>query len=228
MAKQRRARSRPLLRQSPKPTARISSRSGRLAENQKRAVRPAFQAAKPPEPVRRESYLEAVGRYEAGLQALQQHDYGRAGAILESVIADYPEERELHERVRLYLSVCQRHQAPQETGPQSNEERLYAATLAFNDGDHEGAKTHLDIIRQSDPDNDHALYMLAVIHALRGNSEQGAALLQRAIEVNPENRSLARQDPDLESLRRQDGIRALLETASPSRSARRPFRRSLR
>jgi tetratricopeptide (TPR) repeat protein len=117
---------------------------------------------------RRSTYFEAVSLYERGLEALQRHDYQAAAGLLESVLRTYPEEKELHERVRLYLNICQRHVAPREASPQTVEERLYASTLAINGGRYDEAISHLRLVRDEDPDNDHALYTLAVAHAQRG------------------------------------------------------------
>ena len=66
-------------------------------------------------------------------------------------------------------------------------------------------------MRDEDPDNDHALYMLAVAHAQRGEHAEAIAHLERAIALNPENRALARSDPDLEPLRDDEAFRAALE-----------------
>ena len=41
-------------------------------------------------------------------------------------------------------------------------------------------------MRDEDPDNDHALYMLAVAHAQRGEPAEAVAHLERAIALNPE------------------------------------------
>ena len=48
------------------------------------------------------TYLEAVALYERGLEAVQRHDFAGATGLFESVLRQYPEEKELHERVRLY------------------------------------------------------------------------------------------------------------------------------
>lgn len=178
-------------------------------------------------PPRRSNYFEAVALYERGLQALQRHDYQAAVDLLESVLRLYPEERELHERVRLYLTVCQRQAIARQAVPQTIDERLYASTLAINGGKYDEAISHLHLVRDEDPDNDHALYMLAVAHAQRGEHAEAIAHLERAIALNAENRLLARRDPDLEPLRADDAFRAALDTPSaPSRSVerRRPTR----
>ena len=159
--------------------------------------------------------------YERGLEALQRHDYSAAADLFESVLRQYPEEKELHERVRLYLNICQRQAAPREEMPQTIDERLYAATLAINGGRYDQAIAHLRLVRDEDPDNDHALYMLAVAHAQRDEPAEAVAHLERAIALNPENRALARTDPDLEPLRDDDAFRAALDAPASARGDRR-------
>src|SRR5215208_7001404 len=174
---------------------------------------------------RRSTYVDAVAVYEKGLDALQRHDYNKALDLFESVLTSYPEERELHERVRLYLNVCKRHATPRAAAPQTVQERLYASTLALNGGRYDEAISHLRLVRDEDPDNDHALYMLAVAHAQRGEHAEAIAHLERAIAMNPDNRGLARNDPDLEPLRGDESFRAALETPhGPRGERRRPFR----
>jgi outer membrane protein assembly factor BamD (BamD/ComL family) len=176
-------------------------------------------------PQRRSTYFEAVALYERGLEALQRHAYPQATSLLESVLRQYPEEKELHERVRLYLNICQRQATHKEAAPQTIDERLYAATLAINGGHYDQAIVHLRLVRDEDPDNDHAIYMLAVAHAQRDEHAEAVAHLERAIALNPENRALARNDPDLEPLRDDDAFRAALEAPLSSRTdRRRPFK----
>jgi tetratricopeptide (TPR) repeat protein len=180
-------------------------------------------------PQGRSTHIEAVAVYERGLEAIQRHDYSAAVDLLESVLRQYPDERELHERVRLYLNICRRQATPRESTPQSVEERLYASTLAINGGRYDEAISHLRLVRDEDPDNDHALYMLAVAHAQRGEHAEAIAHLERAIALNPENRALARRDADLDPLRQDESFRATLDAApnavSPPRlDRRRPVR----
>ena len=175
-------------------------------------------APSPPQPHRRATYVEAVALYERGLEALQRHDFEMAASRFESVLRQYPDEKELHERVRLYLNICQRQAAPREADPQTLEERLYAATLAINGGRYDRAIANLRLVRDEDPDNDYALYMLAVAHAQRGELAEGIAHLERAIALNSENRAIAKGDPDLEPLRGDEAFRVALDTPSIPRT----------
>jgi outer membrane protein assembly factor BamD (BamD/ComL family) len=215
----------------PQPRSTKAPAPSRPAQPARRAqgeASPKAVSARTAPPERRSTYFEAVALYEHGLEALQRHDYGRATAIFESVLRQYPDEKELHERVRLYLNICRRQTAPREATPQSVGERLYAATLAANGGRHDEAITHLRLVRDEDPDNEHALYMLAVAHTQRGEHAQAVAHLERAIALNPENRSLARRDPDLEPLRGDEAFRAALDAAPTSPPRGDPRRRPVR
>ena len=162
--------------------------------------------------------------YEQGVQALQRHAYAEAERLLESVLTRYPDEKELHERVRLYLNVCRRQAKPRTPEPQTVEERLYAATLAINGGRHDEAISHLRLVRDEDPDNDYALYMLGVAHAQRGEHVEALAHLERSIALNPENRALAMRDPDLDILREDESFQATLDEAARQGHARRGAR----
>jgi tetratricopeptide (TPR) repeat protein len=219
MAKQRR----PVPRSTKAPPESSSARPARAGD---------VSAPSRPEPVatssgpqRRSTYFEAVAVYERGLEALQRHAYQQAASLLESVLRQFPEEKELHERVKLYLNICQRQATQREAAPQTIDERLYAATLAINGGQYDQAIAHLRLVRDEDPDNDHAIYMLAVAHAQRDEHAEAVAHLERAIALNPENRALARNDPDLEPLRDDDAFRAALEAPPiPRTDRRRPIK----
>jgi tetratricopeptide (TPR) repeat protein len=170
--------------------------------------------------------VDAVAVYEQGLRMLQHHDYAKASELMRHVIATFPEERELVERARLYVTLCDRQLKPLTSVPQNTTERIYAATLALNAGDADEAVGHLARALADEPSNDKALYMLATAHAQRAETEDAIRYLQQAIEANPENRSLARFDPDLHALRSDETVTALLEAPSVARDGEQ--RRSIR
>ena len=219
-----------MAKQRPQPKSKASPPKAKTTPRPPLAAQAATASGRPAPgaPPVRSTYVEAVALYEQGLEALQRHDYDAAVDRLRSVLQRYPEEKELHERVRLYLKICERHTTPRDAAPQTIEERLYASTLALNRGRYDQAISHLRLVRDEDPDNDHALYMLAVAHAQRGEHTEAVAHLQRAIALNPENRVLARRDPDLEALREDETFLAALETPSSASASRLDRRRPIR
>lgn len=219
MAKQRRASSRS---GRSKPADASVASDSRLLERRR-----GMEATPDPVhvPIPRAGHLEAVALYEEGVAALQAHEFSRASALLRSVLSRYPQERELHERVRLYLNVCERHITPRAASPSTPEERVFAATLAVNAGNYDEALEHLRLASSEAPEHDHALYMLASVLALRDDLDSAVPLLLRAIELNPDNRTLARHDPDLEALREYDSVRSALEASTPAKAERRKMTR---
>jgi len=188
----------------------------------KAPVTPVKPAAPAPPPVapRKPGFYEAVAIYERGVQALQRHDYVTGAELFRTVIDKYPEERELVERARVFVRVCEvrvSETARQAPPPETARDFVYAATVALNAGDHAGALGHLQRAISADDEDDHAHYIMAAALSLRGKSEEAIRHLQRSIALNPENRSQARQDPDLDSIRQLPGFRIALETAPAQR-----------
>jgi tetratricopeptide (TPR) repeat protein len=216
-----------------KPRRGAAPSVSRPARHAPASLPPDDRHAKAPPPAsavpdRKPGYVEAVGLYERGLEALQRREFVVASGLFQDLLDRFPDERELHERVRLYLKVCERETGPREATPKTLEERIYAATLALNAGTPGEALSHLLRVHEEDPENDHAQYMLAVAYAQKGEALLALDSLARAIALNPENRAIARHDPDLEPIRSEEGFRTALETPAPEGARRRPKSRPAR
>ena len=210
----------------PKPAAKIHK-----AAPQKPAPKPAPKAkpkASAP-PLRRSTYADAVLLYERGLHALQAKRYREAADTLKRVIAEFPEEIELHERAQLYIRVCERQIAPPDSTPKTPEEQVLAATLALNAGAVDRAITLLNGALQRQADNDSAEYMLGVALASKGDHAGALLHLARALELNPDSRDALRKEPDLEALRETEDFQAMLAAAAAApRKDRKPQPRTRR
>jgi tetratricopeptide (TPR) repeat protein len=175
---------------------------------------PPVEAATPPPPVRKPAFYEALAIYESGVRALQRHDFAAGAGNFRDVIQRYPGERELVERARLYLQVCERETARQPSPPpQTVAESVYAATVALNAGDATTAIDHLGKALERDPESDDAHYIMSVALLERGDIDRSLNHLRQAIALNPDNRSTALQDPDLNALRELDAFREVLGSA---------------
>jgi tetratricopeptide (TPR) repeat protein len=194
------------------------SKPGKLARPPKKPARPT-KPSKPAAPKKApdgaSSHDQAVEKFERGFQALQQRQFGRAGELLRAVLNDYADEKELQERARVYLAICER-QAVHDPKPRSFEDRLHAATVIVNRGAFDEALAQLRKLENDGPANDYVQYLLSVVHTAVGNAEQALAHLRKAIELAPENLIRASQDPDLEPLR-QDAAFAALAGELPRR-----------
>jgi tetratricopeptide (TPR) repeat protein len=207
--------------QRPSPKSSSNSVVSRKAKATAAAPRPEAAHASPEAPPPgRSSYAEALCHYEQAMLALQQHDYAGAAPALREVLDRFSEEKELTDRARLYLAVCERHLQPPPPEPKTTGDRLYAATLAINVGDATRAITLLNKVCHDDPGHDQALYLMAVAHGLNGEPHLAVPFLARAIEANPGNRARARIDPDLDALRHDARLAALLQPQADAAARR--------
>jgi len=230
MAKQSRQKLTRTPRRRPSAGARPAAAPVRKNNPSAAVAGGAVQERKPVAPVpgpapRKPGYYEAIAIYETGVRALQRHDFDKAADQFRQVIERYPEERELHERSVLYLRVCERETARRPANPQTAQERVYAATVALNAGDPSTALDHLRRALAESPESDHAHYIMAVALASHGQTTESLAHLKRSIELNPDNRALARQDPDLEDVRDLNGFREALEVPASAQRLRQRRRR---
>ena len=159
--------------------------------------------------VRKARSTKALKIYEAGVTAVQKRKFSVAAKALKEIVNDYPEERELAERAKLYLTVCDRELHPIVAEPTTLDERLYAATVALNSGDISIAIEHLNAVATEKPADANVHYMLAVAYAMSENTGLSVTHLERAILLNPDNRLLARQEPDFENIHEDDRFRDL-------------------
>ena len=217
MAKQPPKKTTPKKTAKAKKTAPVARTRGSARRSTKKSAPPSETATVK---ARRESYARALQTYEQALGAMQGGKFERAAAGFQDVIGQFPEERELHERSRLYLKVCERETAPAAPTPKTVDELIFAATLALNGGSFEVARGHLEIALSENPDHDHVHYMLAVTQTLKGEDDSALEHLSKAIELNADNRILAVQDPDFDGLRDDARFEQVLASAPAKRRAK--------
>ena len=160
------------------------------------------------------------------MASLQRHRYADASAQFSALVSGFPTERELLDRARVYLDLCQRELKRQPSVPVTVEERLTTATAALNNADTARASELAQSVLSDAPQHDLALYLMAVVEARRGATESALGFLSRAVSASPEVRAQARHDADFEALRELEGFRQLLHApaGSGASGSRRPRR----
>ena len=167
------------------------------------------------------SHDRAVEMFERGFRALQQRQFDRAATALRAVVAGFPDEKEMQERARVYLVICQRQADGAGPRPRSFEERVNAATVFINRGALDDGLRLLRDLESENPRSDHVQYLLTVAFTSAGDVDKALSHLRRAIELNPENRFLSKADADLEPLRQHAGFMATFEPPPPPAPRRR-------
>ncbi len=184
-------------------TAPARKRSAKTAR--KRAKKPA--AGEEASAVR-EAEEKQAAQFDKAVQLFQSRKFGRARALLEKVV-DGPNVG-LNHRAGVYLRICEEQSARARPRLQTVEEHYNYAVQLINDSRLKEAETYLNRALRMDRNAAHALYALSVLKVLTGDMKGAFDALRRSIRIDPQNRILARKDPDLAAVAQQQPFKGLL------------------
>jgi len=163
-----------------------------------------------------ERYNKALDTFERALKNLHKGETDRARDLFQSLLKDFAEERELGERARVYLAVCDRQgRRGSSPAPRDFEEFVHYGVFNHNQGDYQKAAKYLERALELKPKSDYVHYCLAATYARLGDSKTAARHLREAVQSDAYNRVLARADEDFDPIRDQGEVAELL-SASPS------------
>jgi tetratricopeptide (TPR) repeat protein len=147
--------------------------------------------------------------FDRGVAALQKRKFEEAERNFLDLIQKYPDEKELVDRARVYLAVCERQKNAARPVPVEPEDLYYAAVLAKNRGNVPEAIEHLkNAVRKNG--GGRVDFLLACCYAQSGQAGTALEHLRKAIEEDQRHRVLARHDRDFDTLRDTPEFRELL------------------
>ena len=164
-------------------------------------------------PVVDRHYQQALDLFEKAVKALGRKDFDRARDLLDQLVEDHADQKELVERARAYRAMCDRGRRP--ARPKTFEELLNYGVVLHNRGEFAQAVRYLQLALEIHPRNESALYCLAAAQARAGDPAAALQALRSAISANPASRAQARRDDDFEPLRAAAEFQALVAPTLP-------------
>lgn len=119
-------------------------------------------------------------------------------------------ERDVAQRSRVHIAMCDRRLEQAPVNLLSGEDYYNYGVALINTRNVGEACIHLKKALEISPNADHVHYALALALALGGDPNHAYESLKRAIELEPRNRIIARQDQDFAPLAHQPPFDALL------------------
>jgi tetratricopeptide (TPR) repeat protein len=186
-------------------TRKKTSASGtKSAPDNKSAAANKMKASEPPS-----AFEVQLKIYEHAVQLFSQRKLAEArDRFLEVAKGPAPH---ISDKARSYAQVCERRTTVIQIQLSTAEDHFNYGVERLNARDVELAKHHLGLALAMQPDADHVLYTLALCCGLAGDGSAACENLKRAIDIEPRNRILARQDPEFTALAAQfPALRAIL------------------
>ncbi|MGA2113196.1 MAG: tetratricopeptide repeat protein [Bryobacteraceae bacterium] len=149
-----------------------------------------------------------LAAFEAASKRFHARSFGEAKVLFEQ--AARGPERDVAHRAQLHAEMCARRLERQGPALVSAEDFYNYGVALFNTGKIAEARESLNKALAMAPNADHIHYALGLAQALSGDLDRAYENLKRAIEIEPRNRLIARQDADLAPLAGQPRFESLL------------------
>lgn len=147
----------------------------------------------------------SVERFERALDLLHREQWDAADRAFTQVVESDPGST-IAERARVFREVCRKKLDP---SSEVGDDLYLTAVMAKNTGDLESAAEACSRGGLKGRDARFA-YLAAAVESLRGNRDEAARLLAKAIELDPANRVHAFWDPDFADARKSQELAPLL------------------
>lgn len=147
--------------------------------------------------------------WEQAVHSFSQRKFAQAHARFEEAV--HGPAAHIADKARSYASICARKMDDSEVKLQTADDHFNYGVERLNARDMSVARHHLDRALALEPHGEHILFTLALCCGLAGDAAAACENLKRAIDLEPKNRILARQDPEFLALAQQmPALRALL------------------
>jgi tetratricopeptide (TPR) repeat protein len=149
-----------------------------------------------------------LGTFESAMKLFHARSFEQARKLFTA--ASEGPERDVAQRARLHVAMCDRRLQQASVSLSSAEEYYNYGVALINTRNLLEARASLEKALEMAPNTDHIHYALALAQALSGDFTMAHQNLKRAIELEPRNRTIARQDADFAPLANQPPFDVLL------------------
>ena len=149
-----------------------------------------------------------LGNFEAAIKLFHARQLKEARDLFQQAVAG--PESDVANRARMHIAMCDRRLQQTTVNFDSAEDYYNYGIALINARNLAEARTNLEKALEIAPASDHIHYALALAQALGGDFTHAHDNLKRAIELEPRNRLIARQDADFAPLANQPLLDALI------------------
>lgn len=149
---------------------------------------------------KKDDYKKAISLYSQGIKDFRRRDLEKAVSSFENLIEKFPEEHELVDRARVYLTICQKGQKKESVNLKTVEDYLLYAQMKINQADYEGALKLLEKALEFKKEEARIYYLMAIAYVQSNRPEDSLEVLKKAIQKDKSLAVLAQNETDFEPL----------------------------
>ncbi|MFQ6038151.1 MAG: tetratricopeptide repeat protein [Candidatus Aminicenantales bacterium] len=165
------------------------------------------------EKLKKNAYEKALSAYTKVMKVFRKGDYARAAQELKAFIEEHKAEKEIVDRAKMYLAVCERRKKKETVPLKSFDDHYQYAVFLLNAGDYKQALRLLDKAAELRPKEVKPLYMKALLYARTGEVEKSLESLKEAVHRDKFFGILAQNEADFEPLREDKRFKIITKMA---------------
>lgn len=162
---------------------------------------------------KKDDYQKALSLYSQGIKEYRHQDYEKAISFFENLMETYPDEHELVDRARVYLTICKRGFRKETISPRTLDDYLFYGQMKINQGDYDEAIRLLEKALEFRRDEGRVYYMMATAYVQSGRPDDCLEALKKAIQKDKSLAILSQNEPDFEPLWEDKRFKVLVKLA---------------
>jgi tetratricopeptide (TPR) repeat protein len=191
-----------VLKGSPvKPKTPVGSKAQALKKGSRKVEQKVVKAPEiQPKKTSSQAAIAAMSAFEQALKFFNKHNYSAAKDAFERMLQKFGDQAEVVVGARKYIAICEQRLARTRAIPKNPDALYDQGVFELNNANVQEAINLFEKALKAQPVADHILYSLAAAYARLQNNRKSLDALNRAISIQPVNRSRARSDVDFASL----------------------------
>jgi predicted Zn-dependent protease len=162
---------------------------------------------------KKDEYQKALAAYGHAMKEFHKGELEKAAESLQAFIDKFPNDRELVDRARIYLTLAERRPRREAVSLKSLEDHFQSSVFKLNQGDYEGALKTLEKALEFQAEEGRVYFLMADAYMLMNQPEAALENLKKAVQKDKFFSILAQNESDFEPLWEDKKFRLLMRLA---------------
>jgi tetratricopeptide (TPR) repeat protein len=149
---------------------------------------------------KKSDYEKALSAYAQAMKVFHKGDYKKAEELLKEFSEKYISEKELLDRTKVYLSICQEHKKDKGVQLKTFDDYYQYSIYKINQGEYEESLKLLNKASGMKPKEGKIFYLMADVYCMMGKMDKCLEYLKKAIQIDKYFKILAQNERDFEPL----------------------------
>jgi tetratricopeptide (TPR) repeat protein len=161
---------------------------------------------------KKDVFAKILEAYAQAVKAFRKGDCVKAKELFKAFLDKHTSEKELADRARMYLSLCEKRQKKETISLRTFEDYYEHAMYKHNQGNHDEAIKLLEKAKAIKPKEGKAPYLMALTYCLMEDTENCLLNLKDAIQKDRFFGTLAQNEPGFESIWEEKKFKIITKT----------------